>query len=130
MPQAVNFDPIDEDALEKLTSTLVRGKYESVAIGFLHSYLNGAHERRAKQIVSTALPDIPISLSCEVSPQMREYSRFSTVCVNAYVRPRIERYLSGLQDLLRRAGADCPLYVIHCAGGVISVETAKRFRSD
>ncbi len=121
------LQPIDEDALEKLTSTLVRSKYESVAIGFLHSYLNGTHERRAKQIVSAALPGIPISLSCEVSPQMREYSRFSTVCVNAYVRPRIERYLSGLQDLLRRAGADCPLYVIHCAGGLISVETAKRF---
>ena len=118
---------LDEYAVEKLIAKLSVSNFESVAIGFIHSYLNSSHEMRAMKIIQSALPDLPISVSAEVAPQMREYPRFSTVCANAYVRPRIERYLTRLEELLKEEGALCPAYVIHSAGGLISFETAKEF---
>ena len=121
------LQPLDEEAIEKLAWEFASSEFESVAVGFIHSYLNSSHEKRACEILKSALPNVPMSLSCEVSPQFREYSRFSTVCANAYVRPRIENYLTRLQELLESGGASCPIYMIHSAGGLISVETAKKF---
>ena len=118
---------LGDDEVEKLVTKISASNFESVAIGFIHSYLNSSHEMRAKEIIQSALPDLPISISAEVAPQMREYPRFSTVCANAYVRPRIERYLTRLEKLLKEEGALCPAYVIHSAGGLISFETAKEF---
>ncbi len=118
---------LDEYEVEKLVGKILASNFESVAIGFIHSYLNSSHEMRAMEIIQSALPDLPISVSAEVAPQMREYPRFSTVCANAYVRPRIERYLTRLEELLKEEGAVCPAYVIHSAGGLISFETAKEF---
>ncbi len=118
---------LDEYEVEKLAATISASDFESLAIGFIHSYLNSSHEIRAMEIFQSALPDLPISISAEVAPQMREYPRFSTVCANAYVRPRIERYLTRLEELLKEEGAVCPAYVIHSAGGLISFETAKEY---
>ena len=121
------LQPLDEEAIERLAWEFASSEFESVAVGFIHSYLNSSHEKRAREILKSALPNVPMSLSCEVSPQFREYSRFSTVCANAYVRPRIENYLTRLQELLESGGATCPIYMIHSAGGLISVQTAKQF---
>ncbi len=118
---------LDENAIEQVAQKIAAVGYESVAIGFIHSYLNPTHELRAREILHPMLSDIPISLSAEVAPQMREYSRFSTVCANAYVRPRIERYLTRLQDALAEHGVVCPLFVIHSAGGLISIDSAKAY---
>ena len=100
--------------------------FGAVAIGFIHSYVNPAHERRAREILAARLAG-PISISSEVSPQMREYERFNTVCANAYVRPRMADYLARLQVRLKEMGANCPVFMIHSGGGLISVETAAEF---
>lgn len=118
--------PLDEEALESLADTLVERGYGAIAIGFIHSYLNPAHEERAREILSRKL-FVPISISAEVSPQMREFERFNTVCANAYVRPQMASYLSRLQMRLKEMGAACPVFMIHSGGGLISVETASEF---
>ena len=97
-----------------------------MAIGFIHSYMNDSHERRAREILAETL-DLPISISAEVSPQMREFERFNTVCANAYVRPQMASYLMRLQARLGEMGADCPVFMIHSGGGLVSVETAAEF---
>lgn len=118
--------PLDEAALDDLADTLVQRGYGAVAIGFIHSYLDPTHEERAREILSRKVP-VPISISSEVSPQMREFERFNTVCANAYVRPQMASYLSRLQARLKEMGADCPVFMIHSGGGLISVETASEF---
>ncbi|RUY27357.1 hydantoinase/oxoprolinase family protein [Mesorhizobium sp. M7A.F.Ca.US.001.04.1.1] len=119
--------PLDEDAVEKFAQTMLAQQFESVAIGFIHSYVNGAHEGRARDIVQAIAPDLSISISSEVSPQMREFERFNTVCSNAFIKPLMASYLNRLVDRLQGIGITCPVYMIHSGGGLMSVETAARF---
>lgn len=117
--------PLDEAALRALVPVIAEGGYGAVAIGFIHSYLNPAHEIRAREILAEC--GLPISISSDVSPQMREYERFNTVCANAYVRPQMQSYLGRLQARLAERGARCPVFMIHSGGGLVSVETAAQF---
>ena len=119
--------PLDEDGVAALADRLAEGGIEAVAIGFLHSFTNPAHERRAGEIIAERLPGVPLTLSSDVSPEMREYERFSTACANAYVQPLIGSYLANLDALLRREGFLCPLFLMLSGGGLTSVETAIRF---
>jgi N-methylhydantoinase A len=119
--------PLDEAGVSSLADRLAAEGIESVAIGFLHSFTNPAHERRAGELVAERLPTVPVTLSSDVSPEMREYERFSTACANAYVQPLISRYLANLQTLLRREGFACPLFLMLSGGGLTAVETAIRF---
>ncbi|MFC0220038.1 hydantoinase/oxoprolinase family protein [Pseudochelatococcus lubricantis] len=118
--------PLDEAALEEIADRISAEGFGAVAIGFIHAYANPAHEQRAREILARKL-DIPISISAEVSPQMREFERFNTVCANAYVRPQIGEYLLRLQERLKQMGVTGPVFMIHSGGGLISVETASRF---
>ena len=118
---------LDEAGVSSLAERLAAEGIESVAIGFLHSFTNPAHERRAGELVAERLPTVPITLSSDVSPEMREYERFSTACANAYVQPLISRYLVNLETLLRREGFVCPLFLMLSGGGLTAVETAIRF---
>ena len=120
------LQPLDEAALQEVADRIAANGFGAVAVGFIHSYVNPAHERRARDILAETL-DIPISISAEVSPQMREFERFNTVCANAYVRPQMASYLARLQIRLQEVGADCPVFMIHSGGGLISVETASEF---
>lgn len=124
--QGQELAPLDEAALELLADRIAAEGFGAVAIGFIHAYANGAHEERARAILARKL-DMPISISSEVSPQMREFERFNTVCANAYVRPQMESYLARLQVRLKEMGASCPVFMIHSGGGLISVETAAAF---
>ena len=117
---------LDEAALHTLADRIAAGGYGAVAIGFIHSYLNPAHERRAREIIAAKVR-LPISISSEVSPQMREFERFNTVCANAYVRPQMASYLDRLQVRLKEKGAGCPVFMIHSGGGLVSVDTAAEF---
>ena len=117
----------DERAARGVVARLVEGGYTSVAVGFMHSYRNPDHERRFRELLRESAPSIAVSLSCEVSPQMREFERFNTVCANAYVQPIIASYLRRLESELRRMGAACPLLLIHSGGGLISSEAAASF---
>jgi len=118
---------LDEAGLAKLGRKLKSLGVESVAIGFLHAYQNPAHERRAAEILSEVYPDLQVSLSSEVSAEIREYERFTTACANAYVRPLIARYLDRLEAALVQNGFACPLFLMLSSGGVTRPETAKAF---
>ncbi len=119
--------PLDEAGVATLAGRLMAEAIEAVAVGFLHSFTNPAHERRAGEILAEHLPGVPVTLSSDVSPEMREYERFSTACANAYVQPLIGRYLANLETLLRREGFACPLFLMLSGGGLTAIETAIRF---
>jgi N-methylhydantoinase A/oxoprolinase/acetone carboxylase beta subunit len=132
VPERIGADgrvrtPLDQAVVRALAATIARSGAEAVAIGFLHSYANDTHEVQAAQILRAALPDLPISISSDVSPEMREYERFSTVVANAYVQPLMARYLSGLRDGLARLGVTSPLLLMQSNGGLCDVETALRY---
>jgi N-methylhydantoinase A len=118
---------LDEEAVRALVPVLQREAVESIAIGFLHSFTNPAHEQRARDILAAALPGVPISLSCEVSPEMREWERFSTTAANAYVQPLMATYLSRLAGALKGIGLDAPVFLMLSGGGLTTIETACRF---
>jgi N-methylhydantoinase A len=119
--------PLDEAGVASLARRLDAVGVEAVAIGFLHSYINPSHERRAGEIIARHAPHIAITLSSDVSPEMREYERFSTACANAYVQPLIGRYIANLETVLRREGFTCPLFLMLSGGGLTTPETAIRF---
>jgi N-methylhydantoinase A len=118
---------LDEEAVRRQLAFLREEGIESLAIGFLHSFVNPAHERRAAAIVRQVWPDLPVSLSSEVSPEMREWERFSTTVANAYVQPKMASYLHRLEEGLRAAGLACPLFLMLSGGGLTTLETAARF---
>ena len=118
---------LDENVLERLAAAIKQHEIEALAISFLHSYINPAHEERAREVMSGVLPHLAISISSEVCREIREYERTSTVVANAYVLPMMDRYLARMQDGLRRIGAACPLLLMMSSGGICTVETARRF---
>ena len=119
--------PLEESAVEALVPALAAERIEAVAIGFLHSYVNPDHERRVRDILARRLPGIPISLSSDVSPEIREYDRLSTTVANAYVQPLVGGYLKRLQEELARMGASCPLLLMMSSGAMVTLETACSF---
>src|SRR5437588_1893178 len=132
VPERINAQggtvvPLDEGAVEGLAGRLAAQHIDSVAIGFLHSFTNPVHEQRTRDILAAHLPGVTFTLSSEVSPEMREYERFSTACANAYVQPMMGRYLASLEALLRAEGFVCPLFLMLSGGGLTTVETAVRF---
>jgi len=119
--------PLDEDAVRALVPRLRDEGVESIAVGLLHAFANPAHEWRVRELLATALPDVPVSLSSDVSPEMREWERFSTTAANAYVQPLMARYLRRLETGLRALGLAAPIYLMLSGGGLTTVETACRF---
>ena len=119
--------PFDDASLERLLPALRQQDIEAVAISFLHSYINPAHEERARDLLGRALPHAAVTLSSAVCREIREYERTSTVVANAYVLPMMDRYLARMQDGLRRIGVVCPLLLMMSSGGICTVETARRF---
>jgi N-methylhydantoinase A len=118
---------LDEAAVRAQVETLRAEGIESLAIGFLHAFVNPAHERRAAAIVHEMWPELPISLSSEVSPEMREWERFSTTAANAYVQPLMASYLRRLEAGLKAGGFTCPLFMMLSGGGLTTLDTAARF---
>jgi len=118
--------PLDEEAVRALAPGLERAGIEAVAIGFMHAYLDGRHERRTREILSDLLPTVAFSLSSEVSPEIREYERWSTTVANAYVQPVMGRYLGRLDTALRARKFACPLFMMTSGGGLMTLDTARR----
>ncbi len=119
--------PLDEDAVRGLVPVLEGQEIASVAVGYLHSYVDDRHERRTRDILTAAMPNLSITLSAEVGPEIREYERFSTACANAYVQPLMSRYLRRLAELLAAEGLACPLFLMMSGGGLTTLDTATRF---
>jgi N-methylhydantoinase A len=115
------LDPADADAL---AVRIAEGEYQAVAVGLLHAYANDIHECMVKDALHRAAPDLAVSISSVVSPQMRELPRFNTVIANAYVQPLVSDYLGRLVSELQSAGIAAPVFLMHSGGGLVSVETA------
>jgi N-methylhydantoinase A len=119
--------PLSRADIEPVVATIKAAGYESVAVGLIHSYLNDAHEKLVGDVLADMMPDAMVSLSCEVSPQMREYERFNTVVANAYIKPLMKSYLGRLEGRLRDEGLGCNIFLMHSGGGIISLENAAEF---
>ena len=113
--------------IEPVIAQIAAAGYESVAVGLVHSYLNDRHEKIVAELLSERLPHVMVSLSSEVSPQMREYERFNTVVANAYIKPLMKSYLDRLRDRLRSETVECDVFLMHSGGGIISLESAAEF---
>ncbi|OAH06361.1 Acetophenone carboxylase gamma subunit [Rhodobacteraceae bacterium SB2] len=113
--------------IEPVIAQIAAAGYESVAVGLIHSYLNDRHEKMVAELLSERLPHVMVSLSCEVSPQMREYERFNTVVANAYIKPLMKSYLDRLRNRLRSEMVECDVFLMHSGGGIISLESAAEF---
>lgn len=119
--------PLDVKAVRELVPLLERERVESIAVGFLHGFVNPVHEQQAREVLAEALREVPVSLASEVSPEMREWERFSTTAANAYVQPLMARYLRRLEADLPALGIGAPLFLMLSGGGLTTVETACRF---
>jgi N-methylhydantoinase A len=118
---------LDEADVRAVAARLREAGVRSVAIAFIHAYANDAHERRCAAILGELMPELKISLSSEVCPEIREYERTSTTVTNAYVRPMMESYLLRMERRLRSDGFRGALCLMTSGGGLTSVELACRF---
>jgi N-methylhydantoinase A len=130
-PSGREVTPLDEDGLRRIAERLRADRVEAVAICFLHAYANPGHECRARAILAEALPGIPICISTDILAEFREYERASTVVLNAYLLPVMERYLASLTELLADPAEglglmpEVPVMVMEASGGLMTVMTAR-----
>ncbi len=118
---------LDPNEARAVVRRLLDMKVESVAVCLLNSFENPAHEMIIKQILEEEAPGLPVSVSYEVLPQIREYERTSTTVTNAYVKPLTGRYLSKLEGRLQSMGIEGQLFIMLSSGGITSVDTAAEF---
>jgi N-methylhydantoinase A len=119
--------PIDPAEIEAIAVRLRRAGVESVAIAFLHSYINPHNEAEAARLLGALMAQIPVTTSASVLPQIKEFERTSATVINAYVKPLARRYLGRLDDGLRDLGFSVPLRIMLSTGGIGSSETAGEF---
>ncbi|MGG5809098.1 hydantoinase/oxoprolinase family protein [Falsiroseomonas sp. CW058] len=117
--------PLAEAEVRDAARALAAQGVEAVAVCLLHSYLDPAHERRVREILAEELPGLRVTLSSDVAPEIREYERANTACVNAYVQPLMDRYLAALEAELGRRGLRGPLHLMLSAGGIATVRHAR-----
>jgi N-methylhydantoinase A len=117
--------PLDPASLEAAVAALRDAGIESVAICFLHSYRRPEHERSARAAVERLMPGAFVSVSSEILPEFREFERMSTTVVNAFVGPRMGRYLERFRDRVRNLGIPVAPYTVHSNGGLMSPDTAR-----
>ena len=118
---------LDTSALETAVQVMKEQNVESIAIGFLHSYANNSHERRAAKVVHDLWPEVSITLSSEVCPEIREYERLSTACANAYIQPLVTKYLQDLESRRHALSMTCPMLLMQSGGGLGTLDDALRF---
>jgi N-methylhydantoinase A len=118
--------PLDPASLETAIAALKAARVEAVAVCYLHAWRDPAHERATAAALARALPDVYVSLSSDVLPQIKEYERVSTTVVNAYVGPVLSRYLARLNTRLAEAGYQGPTLIIQSHGGVAPIAEAGR----
>ena len=117
---------LDKEELERQAAALQKAGVESVAIVLLHSYVNPSHEREALHLLSEKYPDLYLSASVDVAPEIREYERTSTTVANAYIKPLAARYLGHLESQIKELHVGAPLLLMLSNGGLTHVDEAKR----
>ena len=121
------LEPLDADSVDRAVVGFRRAGVESVAVGLVFAFANDSHERAVAARLREALPDVHVSLSSEVLPEVRLYERLSTTAVNAYVTPVLATYLESLERRLADNGFRGRLLVMQSSGGVMGLEPATRF---
>src|ERR671919_564530 len=124
VPDGEVLAPLDEDEVRERVRKLRDAGVEAVAVCLLDSYLNPEHERRIKEIVLEEFPEAYLSVSHEVLPLYREYERFSTVCLNAYIGPKVSRYVARFDEAMQRAGLSRGVQLMQSSGGMATVDSA------
>jgi N-methylhydantoinase A len=127
------LEDLDEKEIKRIALEIKRRKIRAVAICLLHSYINPFHEQRVKEIITPLLGDHSICISSEILPEYREYERFSTTVLNAYLMPVMHRYLTTLEEGLRakdpassvNIGPDVPIMIMESSGGVMTAKAAR-----
>ena len=123
-PQGDLLLALDPEEARAMADRVVDAGFESVAIGLMHAYANSDHEQLMARALKDRAPDLSVSLSSVISPQMRELPRFNTVIANAYVQPRVSAYLNRLVARLHDKAIKAPVFMLHSGGGLISVGMA------
>ena len=118
--------PLDEAGVAALVPALDEAGVASVAVAYLHAYANPAHEERTGEILARLRPDLSVSLSSEVSPEIREFERFTTASANAYVKPLMARYLADLEARLAEGGYAAPVLLMTSGGGLCTLRHGRR----
>ena len=119
------FRELDEKSVHEAVEFLAQRGINSIAICLINSFANGNHETRVAEIIQESNPDMSLSISHEVLPEMREYERTSTTVVNAYVRPIVDTYISSMEKKLQEMGVDAPLQIMQSSGGTMSAATSR-----
>lgn len=131
VPERLNFrgeviEPLDEAEVEKATAYLRERGVEGIAIVFLYSFMNPVHEKRARDVVKACYPEAYVSVSHEILPEIREYERSSTTVIDAYLKPRMDQYLTGLQTACEREGYRREITIFKSNGGITSLSQARQ----
>ncbi len=121
----VEVRPVDDDAIRQALIFLKAEGVEAITVSLINAYMNGAHEKRVGDIAQEVIPDIPVSLSHQVLPEMQEYERTLTTVANAAVRPVVSTYISNLRDKLSHSGFAGNLSLLRSDGGLMSAEKAQ-----
>ena len=117
--------PLDTEALAATVAEMRAAAVESIAVCLLFSFMNPVHERQALDVIRQVWPEVPVSISSEILPEIREYERSSTVVIDAYVKPVMGAYFENLEQRLASGGLECGVTVISSGGGIVPVAEAK-----
>ena len=120
------LEPIDRESVRREIRELLDDGVEALAVCFLHAYKNPVHERVVRELARSEFPDLPVSISSDVHPQINEYERSSTTAANAYVQPLMSAYVRRLDRVLRERGFRGRFHLIQSSGGLTAPETAER----
>jgi N-methylhydantoinase A len=120
-------ETLDEERLRVSLRELRAKKIEALTVSLINSFANDAHERRVRALAQEELPNVPVSLSSEVVPEMQEYERTVTTVANSYVRPRVSRYVKSLKQKLERKTERVQLHILRSDGGLTSASSAEQF---
>ena len=123
-PSGAEVEPLDEQAARQALNRLVELGAESVCVCFLHSYANNAHEKRLRELAKEFQPELFVSLSSEILPEIKEYERTSTTVINAYLLPVVQSYFSAMEADIERIGLRIPIMVMQSNGGMMPSTTA------
>ncbi len=124
-PDGEVIETLREDEIDTIIGKIRDNHIESVAVCFLHSYINDAHEQKIYKILKRKLPDLLVTLSSRISPEFREYPRASTSVINAVIRPIVSKYVDKIEDGLKKRRINCGCYLMQSNGGVISSGDSK-----
>ena len=119
-------EPLDEASVSQSLDFLKGRGIEALTISLINAYANGAHEERIREIASRVMPEIPVSISSEILPEMQEYERTLTTVANSYVAPVVSSYIDNMQNELKNRGISGHLHILRSDGGLASVEVARR----